>query len=117
MLVKKDTSRIYSISAVLTKEQYAEAKSYIKTAVAEFCKNNPGQTFSVRELFGGANRDWNGTPLQPIYNYHNQPNVNAPADKARKDVGKLLKSILENDQNAYYERMQGGKTKLYRKIN
>lgn len=117
MLVKKDTSRIYSISAVLTKEQRADAESYIKTAVAEFCKNNPGQTFSVRELFGGANRDWNDTPLQPIYNYHNQPNVNAPADKARKDVGKLLKSILENDQNAYYERMQGGKTKLYRKIN
>ncbi len=115
MLVKKDTSRIHGInvkSSVVTLD-LAKIKSYIKETVYDFCNKNPGEWFSVRELFGS---DWNGTPLQDIYEYRNSINPSNSSKSAGKDAGNLLKRVLADDSN-YYESVFSKKTHMYRKIN
>ena len=116
MLVKEYSGRIYNISADLPQQEIEMAKAYIRDAVITFCQNNPGQSFAVRDLFGGENRDWRGTPLQAIYEYHAAAGAANPRDNAGKDVGKLMKIVLSKE-DGYYIQSQSGKTKLYRKVN
>lgn len=117
MLVIKDTSKICKISAQISDEEENCAKIYIKDTVDKFCKNNPGKSFSVRVLFGGDNSDWNGTPLQVIYNSHYKNNPNGAAIKAKHDVGNLLKKVLSDETNDSYEFSYSEQTNTYRKIN
>lgn len=115
MLVKKDTSRIYGI--IIKRSDVTldldKIKSYIKATVYDFCNKNPGEWFSVRELFGS---DWNGTPLQDLYEYRNSINPSNSSESAGKDAGNLLKRVLADDSN-YYESAFSEKTHKYRKIN
>lgn len=116
MLVREYSGKIYSISADLPQQEIEMAKAYIRDAINTFCQNNLRQSFAVRDLFGGENGDWQGTPLQAIYEYHIAARASDPKDSARKDVGKLMKIVL-SEEDGYYIQSQGGKTKLYRKIN
>ena len=105
--------------AKLSIQQLELAKRYLQGAVHSFCKNNPDEAFSLRDLVGGENKDWGETPLQAIYNYH--LSTTKSEDKAKKqaavDAGWLLKAVLAEEQNRYFEQMQGPRSKLYRKID
>lgn len=103
----------------------AEARAFIQGAVYCWCKNKPDDVFAVRDLFGGENTDWGGTPLQEIYGhwsslYRGQhPELSddelheKAADQAAIDVGWLMKSVLQNDRREF-ESSDVGKAKGYK---
>lgn len=103
------------ISVKLSLNEINEIKLYIKGAVDGFCNINNGETFSVRRLFGGDNGNWNGTPLQAIYNYYVSVGADNAKEKSAIDVGVLLKQVLSDDVYWEYELIKGY-TNEYRRI-
>ncbi len=97
-MIINNTKKTYKISADLIPVDEEIIKVYIQSSVNAFC-NNKDSVFSVRILFGGDNRDWNGTPLQKIYDYYIKEGKTQEqaGQRAAIDVGRLLKSFLEND--------------------
>jgi len=72
---------------------------YLQGAVYCWCKNRSEEWFSVRDLFGGENFDWTGTPIGVLYEKHiskGKSDDNAISD-AGKDAGWILKKIIEDD--------------------
>lgn len=111
----RNKSRIYAISAKISKSELELAKAYIKGAVHCFTKNKPNENFSVQILFGGVNKDWNGSPLQAFYDYYAAKECTDAEDRAAQDVGKLLKSVLDEDiRHCYIEEQRF--TKEYAKL-
>lgn len=103
------------ISVKLSLNEINEIKLYIKGAVDGFCNINNGETFSVRRLFGGDNGNWNGTPLQAIYNYYVSVGEDNAKEKSAIDVGVLLKQVLSDDVYWEYE-LKKGYTNEYRRV-
>ena len=68
-------------------------------AVNGFCNALPNEQFSVRILFGGANSNWGGTPMQKLYDYYKSiGKTHEEAYKsASQDAGYLLASVLDDD--------------------
>lgn len=50
--------------------QMLEMRAFIQGAVYCWCKNRPDEWFAARDLFGGENYYWEGTPLMPLYDYY-----------------------------------------------
>lgn len=92
------------ISAILSEAEKEIIKEYIKGGVHSFCKNNPNDVFSVAILFGGNNKDWNGTALQILYDKNlNSGNSCDPYNQAACDAGCLLREVLEEDKRREFE--------------
>lgn len=72
---------------------------FLQGAVYCWCKNRPDEWFALRDLMGGDNTEWQGTPLQPLYD-RNLPSPDA-FSSAAKDAGWLLKGVLENDARQF----------------
>ena len=49
---------------VLDEDELKLARAFMQGAVYCWIKNRRDEAFAVRDLVGGENRDWNGTPLQ-----------------------------------------------------
>lgn len=99
------SDRTRAMSAKLSCSEKKAIENYMLGAINDFCKNCKGQELSVRKLFGEENRDWNGTPMQEIYDYHIS---NGKTEKAAKrssaiDAGNFLKKILKNDKVRKFE--------------
>lgn len=88
------TERIYQVNG-LSAEEERRARDFLQGAVYSWCKNRLDEEFALRDLVGGENTDWEGTPLQPIYERH-LPSPDA-FSSAAKDAGWLLKSVLMDD--------------------
>jgi hypothetical protein len=74
-----------------------------------------GKWFSVRDLFGGENFDWKGTPIIKLYEKHKskgKSDDNAIKD-AGKDVGWILKKVIDDDDRKFETK----KEELIRKYN
>jgi len=78
----------------------ARISDFLQGAVYCWCKNKPKEWFSLRDLMGGANFDWRGTPLQPLFLKHEGVNED-PTKEAGKDCGWLLKSVIANDRRVF----------------
>ncbi|HCL57855.1 MAG TPA: hypothetical protein DHW82_12730 [Spirochaetia bacterium] len=76
-------------------------KDFIQGAVYCWCKNKKDEWFSVRDLFGGDNFYWNGTPLYSLYDKQLQKKTKDPVDEAGKDIGWLLKKVLLEDKRVF----------------
>lgn len=68
----------------------------LKGLVVGYCTNNPYRQFSVRNILGGENFVWVGTPLQGLYDKHiNEGKSDAEAIAAAgQDAGRLLKRAI-----------------------
>lgn len=87
----------------ITDEQKQRIYDYLQGAAYCWCKNRSEEWFSVRNLFGGDNFDWTGTPLIVLYDKH-KAKGKSDADAisgAGKDAGWILKRILEDDQRNF----------------
>lgn len=101
-MIVNTNQTVRKISAQLTDVEIALAKAYIQGAVHSHCNNCADKELSARILFGGDNRDWGNTPLQCIYKYYKEKKRSQhPADDAAKDVGWLLKSVLDEDSREF----------------
>lgn len=109
-------ANVRKISAKLLPIDIAVIQVYIQGAVHGFCNNNAGQYFTVRSLFGGENADWNGTPLQQIYEHYRRNGYTEQdaADRAAVDVGVLLKNVLIGDKYEY-EQVEAFTNTYYKK--
>ena len=98
-------------------EQLALIKAYLQGSVYSWIKNREGEIFAARDLVGGVNFDWNRTPLFCLYQKHidsGKPHEEA-IDEAGKDLGWILKSVLDEDKRKF-ETHDKGLTKGYRWI-
>lgn len=107
-MIDGDTS-LRQISADLSDLQIDRIKCYLQGAVYCWCKNckdenmNP-RWFAARDLFGGENYYWEGTPLIDLYQWHKENEADDPVNMAGRDVGHLLKDILQNDIRTFHTR-------------
>ena len=90
---------------------------YLLGAVQSWCRDRKGKWFAARDLLGGANYYWQGTPLYPLFTYYQQFGDDAYAVmQAGRAAGRLLKRVLIEDKKRTYETRQGY-TREYRWVD
>ncbi|HOG18154.1 MAG TPA: hypothetical protein PLB96_12505 [Syntrophales bacterium] len=92
-------------------------KAFLQGAVYSWVKNRMGEQFAARDLVGGENFEWAGTPLYALYEKHiDAGKANEEAiEAAGKDVGWLLKAVISEDKR-HFEVGRSGPTAGYRWI-
>ncbi|OFX70096.1 MAG: hypothetical protein A2X12_06325 [Bacteroidetes bacterium GWE2_29_8] len=88
----------------ISKEQELEIMSFLQGAVYCWCKNRRDEWFSMRDLMGGDNYYWEGTPLEYLYEKH-ADTLGKDKEDAIKDAGKdsgwLLKKVISQDKRSF----------------
>ncbi len=99
----------------ITEEQKALIKAYLQGAVYSWVKNRMGEQFAARDLVGGENFEWEGTPLYPLYQKHidSGKGIDEAIEAAAKDLGWLMKVVLSEDKR-HFEVGRSGLTAGYR---
>ena len=98
-----------------SEEQLRLMRAFLQGAVYCWCKNRRDEWFAARDLLGGDNYYWQGTPLLPLYNYYldgNNDNHDYAVEEAGKVAGRLLKEVLINDKRTF--ETKEGYTRMYR---
>ena len=54
----------------ISEEEKRRIKDFLQGGVYCWCKNRKDEWFSLRDLMGGDNFYWQGTPLLPLYLKH-----------------------------------------------
>ncbi len=62
----KPKSQIRKVYGITDKEKN-RILNFLQGAVYYWCKNRKGEWFSLRDLMGGENYYWEGTPLVVLY--------------------------------------------------
>lgn len=94
-----DIRNVTGISAAQKQRIY----DFLQGAVYCWCKNKPDEWFTVRDLQGGKNFDWNGTPLIVLYKKHidRGKTQDEAVIEAGKDAGWIMKKILNDDDREF----------------
>lgn len=78
---------------------------FLQGGVYCWVKNRKKEWFSMRDLMGGDNYHWQGTPLFPLYEKHekkyNGKDWEAAVRDAGKDSGWLLKKVIVEDKRTF----------------
>jgi len=84
-------------------------KAYLQGAVYSWVKNRKGELFAARDLVGGDNYEWGGTPLSVLYEKHIAmgKDSDGAVQAAAKDLGWLLKSVLHKDKRHFHAGRSG----------
>lgn len=73
---------------------------FLQGAVYCWCKNKDRGWFALRDLMGGENYYWQGTPMLALYHKHEGQALD-PVNEAGKDAGWLLKSVIASDKRLF----------------
>ena len=92
-------------------------KAYMQGAVYSWVKNRNGKAFAVRDLVGGENFEWRGTPLYVLYQKHIAAGKDSDSavKAAARDLGWLVKTVLAEDKRTFVAG-KGGLVSTYRWI-
>lgn len=99
--------KIQKLKIVKNKQQRDLIYTFLQGTVYAWCNSNVEQRFCIRDLVGGNNRNWQGTPLQQIYQgfyeiYHYEKNGDEKAYKeTKKAIGHALKYVLNKDKRNF----------------
>lgn len=88
-------------------------KAFIQGAIYSWAKNTGKDTwFAVRDLFGGDNYYWEGTPLMALWEKQKNIGKNGAeaTEAAAKDLGWITKNVINQDKRTFETR----KAKLVR---
>lgn len=88
----------------ITKEQYDAIFYFLQGAVYSWCKSKSHEWFSIRELLGGENYFWDGTPLLALYEKHKTQlgkDWASAVEGADKDARWILKEVIANDKRVF----------------
>jgi hypothetical protein len=87
----------------ITDEEKQRIIDFLQGAVYCWCKNRPNEWFSMRDLMGGENYYWEGTPLLVLYSKHENKGKSweTAVKDAGKDSGWLLKRVISSDQRQF----------------
>jgi hypothetical protein len=94
-------SEIRNVTGI-TDTQRTAIEHFMQGAIYTWVKNKEG-AFAVRDLVGGVNTDWIGTPLHVLYEKHIQMNK-SPEDafkSAAKDLGWIVKAMIDRDRRRF----------------
>lgn len=99
----------------ITDTEKSLIKAFMQGAVYCWVKNRMGEPFAVRDLMGGENFEWSGTPLYALYLKHinSGKNDDAAIEDAAKDLGWLTKTVLSEDKR-HFEAGKAGLVSSYR---
>lgn len=87
----------------ITDEQALLIRVFLQGAVYSWVKNRKDEQFAARDLVGGDNFEWSGTPLIVLFEKHvalDKDDDSAIA-AAAKDLGWLLKRVLHEDKRHF----------------
>lgn len=84
----------------LSDEEGRAVRAFLQGAVYCWCKNRPREWFSLRDLTGGDNALWRGTPLYVLREKHRLRTADA-LKAASIDCGWLLKQTLQEDRRVF----------------
>jgi hypothetical protein len=68
--------------------------------------------FTTADLVGGKFRNWSHTPLDYVYQYHLNRNIDNPEVESGKDIGRIVKYIMSIDKYRVY-RIVGEEQRKY----
>jgi len=87
----------------ITPKQKEDIINFLQGAVYCWCKNKKDEWFSMRDLMGGDNFYWEGTPLMALFGKHKTEGKDdkAAIEAAGKDSGWLLKLVIDNDKRNF----------------
>lgn len=87
----------------ITVSQREAIAYFMQGAIYSWSKNNQNEWFAVRDLMGGENFFWQGTPLITLYDKHISKGKTheLAIESAAKDLGWIVKSVLANDKRTY----------------
>lgn len=91
----------------ITREQRQRISDFLQGAVYSWCKNRKNEWFAARDLLGGDNFYWQGTPMYALYE------KSEDVEQAGKDAGWILKQVLHNDKRSF-ETIKEGMVRQYR---
>ena len=97
-------SQVRNVSGITANEK-ARIRDFLQGGVYCWCKNRKNEWFSLRDLMGGDNFYWQGTPLLPLYSKH-EHKTSDPVKDAGKDAGWLLKAVIAEDKRLFDTRKQ-----------
>ena len=90
--------RIHDVYQI-TEEQKGKIKAFLQGGVYCWCKNRKDEWFSLRDLMGGDNFHWQGTPLIELYKKHKYKEDSVKS--AGIDAGWLLKAVVNEDERVF----------------
>lgn len=102
-----------------TERELQRMRDYLLGAVQSWCRDRHGAWFAARDLLGGANHYWQGTPLMRLYEYYMEQSDEDEVYSVRqagRAAGHLLKRVLIEDSKRMYETRQGY-TREYRWVD
>jgi hypothetical protein len=111
------TARVYGVRNLSPADE-KRILDHLQTCVDAWCSTPNAGWFGLRDLMGGANRDWRGTDLQVLYDRHAArfPNPRDAERTAAVDGGRLLKRVLEAHKREF-ESEKGYRTAVYRPLS
>lgn len=96
------TSEVRGVTGI-SQDKKQRIIDFLQGAVYSWCKNRKDEWFSMRDLMGGDNYYWEGTPLLVLYSKHE--NKGKQWELAVKDAGKdsgwLLKKVIVDDKRTF----------------
>ncbi|MDD4848407.1 MAG: hypothetical protein PHR53_06575 [Bacteroidales bacterium] len=95
-----ENSKIRDVHGI-TDEHKQKILDFLQGAVYCWCKNKKDEWFAARDLLGGDNYDWEGTPM--FFLYEKSKDV----EQAGKDAGWLLKQVIDNDKRNFETKKEG----------
>jgi len=91
---------------------------FLQGSVRTWCRDRKNQSFRASDLLGGANVNWQGTPLQPLFDHYFERGHGDETYAIRQAgiaAGYLLKQVLARSNRRY--RTEKGYTRMYRWID
>lgn len=95
-------SEIRDVHGITTAEKQ-RIYDFLQGAIYCWCKNRSDESFSIKDLLGGENFDWKGTPLIVLYEKHirNGKKYDEAVAAAGKDAGWIAKKVLSDDSRTF----------------
>lgn len=95
-------SPIYTVNGISPEEEQ-RIRDFLQGSVYCWCKNRANEWFALRDLMGGTNYFWRGTPLIALWNKHKIAGLSNDdaVEAAAKDGGWLLKRVIDDDRRTF----------------
>lgn len=99
MIINEKTKviEVEGISATSKRRIY----DFLQGSVYCWCKNRKDEWFAARDLVGGENFYWDGTPLLALYKKHVKLGSADPVVSAAMDLGLMLRQVIEKDKRRF----------------
>lgn len=108
--------KLWNVSGITTAERRG-VEAFIKSKVDAWITARGSDAFEVRDLLADVDPTWKGTPLRALTDHYRLSCNEASArEKAGRALGKLVKSIL-NDDRRLFETSSEGRARSYGYVN